>query len=292
MNQHYVPEAYLRQWCGDDGHLVRYWRVGRQEAPRLHWDRKTPKGVCWEKDVYTLPTGGVANGLVGDDLETLLSRNVDQKIRDIVATIGTRSGVLAPAISDHVKWLMQTFVARSPSAISAVETDMANWAFEHAPMIQNLLEKALTPEMRTELRGYLSPPMPAVAARAGLAAIAASPQVPRRGWYEGAVHALQATSVMPMLAALGLDHFPTFDEPVIQWEAKEAGLISSFALTPTVLAFVIAEGVEPGWELALRHILVALSHRKFAICRSEVMAGRWLAEAQKLVPSTNVIPRR
>ena len=282
MKQHYVPEAYLRQWCGEDGHLVRYWRVGSQDAPRLRWDRKTPKGVCWENDLYALPAGGAANGLVDDGLEFLLARNVDQAIQHVVTTVGHRSGRLGPDLSDQVKWLMQTFFARSPSAISAVEADMASWAVEHAAMLQTLLQRALTPGIRNEVHSYLSPQMPPIAARAGLAAIAAAPQVPTQGWWDGAVHVLQATNLMPMLHLLGLDHFPTFDEPVVQWEPTEAGLTASFALSPTALALVIAEGVQGGWELALRHLVAALSHRQFAIYRSEVVAGPWLAEAQKL----------
>lgn len=291
MNQHYVPQVYLRQWCAGDGRLVRYWRVGRKDVPRLCWDRRSPRGICWEEDLYTLPAGSSANGLAGDQLEHLLSTKVDTAIRTVVASIGGYSGGLDPTKGARAKWLMQTFVARSPSLISALESDMADWAIEHEPLIERMLARAMTAEMRTELRGYLAPQMPAAAARAGLAAIAGSVFTPMAGWYGGTVHVLQAASVTHVLAALGLDHFPTFDEPVLQWEENEAGLIASFALCPTALMLVLTERAVAGWELALRHVVAGLRHRRIAICRSEVPSGPWLSAAENLVPSTRcVIP--
>jgi hypothetical protein len=224
--------------------------------------------------------------MTGDQLEALLARKVEEAIVSIVAVVSERSGALESAVGDRVKWLMQTFVARTPSAISDIESDMARWAVEHAPIVQQLLSRAFTPGMRAELGQYLDPRMPAVAARAGLAGIAANQFEPKRGWFEGVVQVVQAATVMPMLAALGIDHFPTFDEPVIQWQANTVGLVASFSVSPTILALVVEESVEESWTLVLRHVVVALRHRHLAICRGEVAAGEWLAEAHKLRPRT------
>jgi hypothetical protein len=290
VNQHYVPQVYLRQWCGKDGHVVRYSCVGPPNAPRLRAESKAPRGICWEHDLYSLPSGGVANGMTGDELESLLAENVEGKIGSIVTTLSERSGTLERSVADRVKWLMQTFVARTPSMIRDLEAEMERWAAEHTPMIESTMARALTPGMRAELGHYLDARMPAVAARAGLAGVAENKFVPMTGWFDGAVQAVQAASVMPMLATLGLDHFPTFDEPVVRWETNGAGLIASFSVSPTVLALVVAEPPRDVGALALRHVVVTLRHRRFAICRSEIPAGVWLREAHSLRPWTGAAP--
>ena len=209
---------------------------------------------------------------------------LDQDIPRLAASVSGRSGVLEPELGDHVKQLMQTFVARSPSLIADLEIDMAGWASEHATMIQGLLDRALTPEIRTEVSQYLDPRMPAVAARMGLAALAGRRRALMRGWYDGLVQIVQAASVMPMLTTLGIDHFPTFDEPVVQWELNAGGLVASFSVSPNVLAVVVNQATQEVWPLALRHVVAALHHREFAICRSEAAPGPWLNAAQSLVP--------
>ena len=82
QDQHFLPQVYLRQWCVDE-HLFRYRRVGPHE--KLIADKKAPKGVGFEVDLYTLPAGTSANGLTGDDLESTLARTVDDRIKAIVA---------------------------------------------------------------------------------------------------------------------------------------------------------------------------------------------------------------
>jgi hypothetical protein len=129
--------------------------------------------------------------------------------------------------------------------------------------------------------------MPAVAARAKLAAIVATEQRPTPGWYEGTVEVrvIQAASVKPMLATLGLDHFPTFDEPVVEWESNPLGIVASFSLSPDALALVIEKpSVDDDWQLVTSHVVLALRHRQFAICRSTAADGTWLTETERLRP--------
>ncbi len=286
MKQHHVPRVYLQQWRDADGLLVRYCRIGPPGAPKLRCEKRSPKEICWRRDLYSLPEGGIANGKTGNELEALLSTEVEQAIPGLVAAVSGRSGLLEPALGDHIRWLMQTFVARDPDMLVELESEMADWATEHESMIRRILANALTSEIAAELKQYLDPRMPTVAARAGLAGIVAAGQRPMRGWLEGQVTVLRSSDIRPVLDALGLDHFPTFEDPVVQWEANAAGLIASFSVSPDVLVLVLEDARETGWDMVLRHLVSALSHRQFAICRTRAAQGLWLGEAENLLPWT------
>lgn len=287
MKQHYVPEVYLRQWCDSDGHLIRYCRVGAPGAPNLRYEKKVPKGICWEDDLYSLPSGGIANGLSGDDIENLLARKVEQAILSIASAAGRHSGPIEPPLADQVKWLMQTFVARSPSALTALEADMVDWTAQHEPLIRRALATANTHEARQELSQYLDARFPPVAARAGLAGIVSLERVPMRGWYEGKVCLVHAAVVSSILSALGIDHFPTFDEPVVQWESNANGLLASLSISPSSVGLVLEPQATPRWQAVFSHVVSALRHRQLAICRTQVREGLWLSAAQELIPWTS-----
>lgn len=290
QRQHYAPQVYLRQWCDDAGCLLRYCRVGPPGAPRLRVDPKVPKEICWEHDLYSLPVGGAANGMTGDELDRLLKTDVeDNQITAIVAAIGGHTGILQPALGERVQWLMQTFVARSRSGLAAAQSDMDAWAAQHESMIQRTLARPTTPEIEAELRMYIDPRMPFVAARAKLGAVIATEQRPTPGWYEGSVQVrvIQAASIEPLLATVGLDHFPTFDEPVVEWETNSRGVVAGFALSPDALALVVEQAsADDDWRLAATHVMSALPHRQFAICRNKAAGGTWLKEAEQLRPWT------
>jgi hypothetical protein len=268
--------------------LVRYRRVGPPGAPKLRAERVVPKGICWRQDLNTLPKGGIANGMSGDEIEHLLATKVDREIPSIVARVGERSGPLESAIGDPVKWLMQTFVARAPSTLTGMESAAADFTAQNEAFIQRLLDRAVTPKMKAELNQHLDPRMPAVRARATLAAIVEAQFVPVPGWYEGTtVHVLHAhaASVRTMLSTLGLSDFPTSEQPVIEWGDNSAGLVATLSLSPNLLALMIRDGGESGWEMALRHTLLSLRHRQSAICRQEASDGPWLVQAQQfLIP--------
>ena len=284
MQQHFVPQVYLRQWCDQHGQLILYCRVGPPGAPTLRHYPKFPSQVFREDDLYSLPEGGIANGRRGDEVENLLGRKIEESLSSIIAACDGRSRLLDSRASDQVKWLMQTFVARSPSCLAAIEAEMVAWSAQHEPMIRRTLERLRTPKFEAELAQYMDPRFPSVAARAGLAGIAETEQVPMPGWYDGQVQVLRAESVRPMLNSLGIDHFVTFEEPVMHWDSNAVGLIASFSLSPDLLAFVLEKPCEEDWPLALRHLVYSLRHRSRAICRSTAINGLWLAQAQHLVP--------
>jgi hypothetical protein len=288
MRQHHVPQVYLQQWRGADanGLLYRYCRVGPPGAPELRCERRSPKEICWRHDLYSLPNGGIANGKTGNDLEALLAAAVDQAIPDLVAVVTGRSGLLEPALGDRIRWLMQTFVARDPEMLAELESEMVDWAAQHESMIRRTLANALTPTVAAELNQYLDPRMPPVAARAGLAGIVEAEQRPMRGWLEGQVRVLRRSDLRPVLDAIGLDHFPTFEDPVVQWEANASGLIASFSVSPDALVLVLEDARQAGWDVVLRHLVSTLRHRQFAICRTRAAQGLWLREAENLLPWT------
>lgn len=283
MRHHYVPQVYLRQWC-ENGTLIRYRRVGPPGSLRLLPEPKSPAGIYWGHNLNTLPEGVIANGMTGDEIEHLLARRVDEAVLPIVEAAAASVGGVDVSLGERVKWLMQTFVARSPDAIAAIEAGASDFARRHESLIHRTLAAAMPPEMRTALLQYLDPRMPAVAARAALANIVAAQHVPMRGWYEGTVHILHVERVMAGLQDLGLSEFPTYEDPVVQWVPNAAGLIASFSLSPGILACVCEGSAEDEWDLARRHVVTALCHRQSAICRRAAMDGRWLAEAENLLP--------
>ncbi|MCY1045596.1 DUF4238 domain-containing protein [Corallococcus sp. bb12-1] len=284
MNQHFVPRVYLRQWLNGDGFFIRYRRMGPPNSIRLLSERKTPDGVYWARDLYSLPEKTMANGLTGDGVEHLLSANVEQRIASIVSELGGCSGRLEPGLSEQVRWLIQTFVARDPRTIAAIEARVASFVKENEAEVLRLHARAQTSTMRSEIGQYLDPRMPAVQARAMIAGIAASQLVPRSGWLDGVVRVMHSSKIARELGVLGLDGFPTFERPVVEWGDNDVGLVATFSIAPEILAFVVQGEGECGWEMALRHVAGALRHRRSAICRQKAADDLWLSEAQHLIP--------
>ncbi|NBD13820.1 DUF4238 domain-containing protein [Corallococcus silvisoli] len=284
MNQHFVPRVYLRQWCNDDGFLIRYRRVGPPNALRLRPEREVPDGICWEKDLYSLPSNSMANGLSGVGVERLLSTKIEQVLAGIVESVATRSGRLDTGLGDQVRWLMQTFIARSPRTMAALETRVVDFVQENDAEISRLQKRAQTAGVKGEIDQYRDERMPAVMARATLAAIADNQFLPSAGWVDGIVHVISYAEVSRFLDVLGLDGFPTFEEPVIEWDGEGAGLVATLALSPDQLALVVKGEGACGWEMALRHMAGALRFRRSAICRREAVGALWVSQAEQLMP--------
>jgi hypothetical protein len=49
-DHHFVPQGFLKQWCGNDNQLCRI----RKERGKIHCRRIGPKGVAFRKDLYNL----------------------------------------------------------------------------------------------------------------------------------------------------------------------------------------------------------------------------------------------
>jgi Protein of unknown function (DUF4238) len=50
ISHHYNPQFYLRQWCGSDGRLVRFYRPYQKVVP----SRVAPEYTGFEERLYTL----------------------------------------------------------------------------------------------------------------------------------------------------------------------------------------------------------------------------------------------
>ncbi|ATB47814.1 DUF4238 domain-containing protein [Corallococcus macrosporus] len=289
MNHHFAPQAYLRQWCNNDGHLIRYVRKGSANALRLLHEFKTPRAICHQEDINRLPERTSANGLTEHGVESLLARAVDGRIQSIVKLAGARTGPLDASSGDKVRWLMQMFTARSPSSLQTGEEGVGAYVAENAEFIQRLLARAQTPRGRAEVGQFFKPQFPAVFVRANLAALANTDAVPMQGWYEGTVRVFQRSDneATALLNYLGLSEFPTSEAPVVEWEENDVGLVASFSLSPDALAFVIQGNGTKDLEMASKHILVPMKYRESAICRSKASpTGPWHKEAQGLRPFT------
>ncbi len=287
QDQHFLPQVYLRQWC-EDGRLLRYRRVGPEE--RLEVARKVPKGIAFEPDLYSLPAGGVANGMTGNQLEAKLASSVDARLAELVQKVSAIRGALTDqALSGDLVWLMQTFAARSPTSIRRVEEGVTDLIEAQAPTIEKLIARANTESGRAELRKIQDARMPAVAARAGVAAVAARDLPSTLRWLDGDLHVVQLDRVAQQIRAIGANEFVTFEDPVVAWDAGPRGLTASFTISPAALVLVVERGrsiggpEDPG--AARLPSLVARWCRESLICRTEV-TGHVLAAAGKLRPSS------
>ena len=212
---------------------------------------------------------------------------VDNKIPDLISRTSAHTGKLADdALRSEIRWLLQTFSARSPGSISRVERGMPEWVETNRAAIERMLQRANTESARQQLRTFLDPRMPAVAARAGVAAFATA-TAPRAGWLDGDIHLLHAGPLAEVLRSIGAGEFVTFEDPVLECETSPFGLTATFALSADVLVLV----VEPGAELSIddcvgaigQHMLNCPSYRQNLICRTRA-SGRLLDAAGELLP--------
>lgn len=260
-------------------------------ASKLVGDRKSPRSIAAEFDLYTLPEGGKANGYTGDDLELELSRQVDQRIPGICVGASQAVGghVSDQALERDIVWLMKTFVARSPMTLARQEAAVVDTMAKHRGTIERMLERVQSDELRAEILGFQDPRMPKVAARAGLAVAMSADILRKEGWLEGDVHLVRDVDVKPYLRGIGTEEFVTFEDPVVEWKDDSGfGLIASFSLSPSVLVLIVERGAEVRVEnyesVSLHHTLAPLSTRSNLICQTEP-TGHLYEWAKKLRPS-------
>jgi hypothetical protein len=265
--------------------LLRYRFVGR--PPRLETKAKTPASIAHEPDLYRLPDNSTANDRNGNDLEAELGAKVDQRIASIVARASGVSGhVLDQTLERDLVWLMKTFIARGPQTISKQEATVAESLKRNEGLLDHLLERAQTPEMRAHIRQYKDARMPKVAARAALALAIEGDILRREGWLEGDVHIVHAQDVRQTLDEIGAGEFVTFENPVVEWDASPFGLVATFSLSPTLLLLIVNRGSTIALvdysDVVAKHNLKPLSTRRSMICRT-VVSGKLAAAASTLM---------
>ncbi len=289
MNQHFLSESYLRQWCDEGGMLLRYRRVG--PAARLEAKRKRPRGISFEVDLYTVPPGGTANGMAGNELETKLATDVDERLPTIVARALTLfDGKEDATIGSDLVWLMQVFSARDPGTLRRLEAGVSEFLTSQRPLVEAHLERSRTEAGREQLRPFLDPRMAVVAARAGLASVVARDLPQGTSWLEGNVQCVRADGVRTVLQAIGASEFVTFVQPVVEWEPNPLGLLASFTLSPDLLVLVVERGRQitqgEATGAILRHALLAPRHRTSLICKTEA-TGELLKWAAQMLPTVD-----
>lgn len=288
QDQHYLPQSYLRAWCGHDGRLFRYRRVG--PSAKLTCDHKVPKSIGYEVDLYMLPPQTAANGLSGNQLEQTLALSVDERVRGIVARAASLSAVVRGGDEEReLRWLMQTFVARGRSALLRVEAGVSELMQEQEDSVEALLSVASDDTTRAELNSFRDDRLPRVAARAGVAAVVAHEMPGQSAWLDGDIHVLQRAPWNEALGQVGaMNEFITYEEPVVEWEPGPYGLLATLSLSPDTLVAVLERESEPNAEhyldMVVRHSLAPIAHQTSLICRSK-LRGALLQRAAQLRPT-------
>lgn len=285
QDHHYLPQVYLRQWCQSD-RLWRYRYVGK--PPRLEKKRKAPASIAYEPDLYRIPEGSTANHHIGNALEQELGWKVDQRIPNIVTQAARITGRTRDHLERDIVQLMKTFVARSPQMLAKQEEAVAASLKRDEKLVEQIIARALTPEMKALARQFKNPHMPKVAARAALAASIEGDILRDEGWLEGDVHVVHARDVEQALKRIGAGEFVTFENPVIEWSNSESGLVATFSLSPELLVLVVKREVmvTPVMQdvIAAEHNLTPVSSRRNLLCRTEA-SGTLAVTARLLMHS-------
>lgn len=283
QDQHYMPKAYLRQWCAS-GKLVLYRRLAF--PPKVLIERKSPSSIAHAPDLYRLPLNTTANSRTGNDIENLLGEKVDQRIATIVSRVAACTNKIEGPLASDVVWLMKTFIARSPKTLAKMEAAAAERVAANGGLIDRML--ALAPDVQ-ELRQFKDSRMPRVAARAALVtAVEVADLLRHTGWLEGDVHVLHVADFANELDNVGAGEFVTFEDPVIEG-TNASGFIASFALSPDLLIVIEPRGAAISHEqyaaVIRNHVLDPIPYRRNLICRSPPK-GDLHARANMLLPTT------
>jgi hypothetical protein len=115
VKQHYLPRAYLRGWCSTEDGCLGVYRY-RVPPGKLVYSRRSPSGIGYGKDIYSLGAGESANGSTGDGVETSLADNVDAHIGRLVDRVASLAPGLVtdPSLEEGIANLMLTFSVRHP----------------------------------------------------------------------------------------------------------------------------------------------------------------------------------
>lgn len=271
---HYLPRVYLRGWC-TNGNLVRYRTAGT--PPTLREERVTPESFAFENDLYVLPTGGIANGLEGDQLEKLLANEIEKgfpKLLDDLRAAG--SGIVTDALlTESVLTFMRVTNARRPEMLRKLADGVANIQFDNREVAERMRAQAITPKSQEELRQLLDPRRGDVTARAMVAALVRG-FVPN-GWLAGAVQTVCAADVPGALEAVGVENFTTTDQPLVEWE--DGPFAASFVLAPDLMAIVLrdafAEDQDVIGGIVAKHHLRVPKHRAthYAVSQAPLAEG-------------------
>jgi Protein of unknown function (DUF4238) len=278
---HFLPRVYLRGWCVN-GTLVRYRMAG--SPPVLHEERVAPAAIAFEDDLYRLPAGGVANGLVDDQLEKFLARTIEVRFPRMLAHLrGAGAGLVEDvAVAEAIRRFLRVTHARHPTTLRGIAESVAEAQGKHAALGARLRARAVTAGAQDDLRQLFDSRRGAVSARAAIAALVNGLVVDE--WLTGSVQAVHAAGVGDVLGATGLTSFMTTDRPLLEWAAGSGPFAASFVLAPDLMVAIL-QGSEAAdhaeiRELTVRHHAACLTGGKafYAIVRERLPSDSTLRQ--------------
>lgn len=147
MKQHYVPQFLLRAWVADasDGRI----EVFRLDLNKIHSTRHAPKGVGFEKDLFSLTRERIG-GMEQHAVEKVFFREVDQEAAQVHKKL-LNSAFVDITEQDRIAWarFLMSLRIRQPAIVAKLRRDASETL---------RAQLASQPEQYTKLAGGADPP--------------------------------------------------------------------------------------------------------------------------------------
>lgn len=123
MDQHYVPEFFIKQWAAaDDGRVDIY----NLQSPGNPWSRRAPAYTGFEKDLYSL-TQPIVAGMAKHAVEEIVLKHIDNSGAAVRAKLDNH-GLKALTCQDRIDWtrFIMSLRIRQPTIVRMLRNDSAN----------------------------------------------------------------------------------------------------------------------------------------------------------------------
>jgi hypothetical protein len=118
INHHYLPVFYLKQWCGGDGKVVRYYRPYREVVTSA----VTPDNTGYEPNLYTL------EGFPADlrvSIEThYMGREIDQPASEVLSLLLSFKLPTTDAMKRAWARFLMSLALRNPQILAVLKADL------------------------------------------------------------------------------------------------------------------------------------------------------------------------
>ena len=142
IDHHYLPVFYLKQWCGDDGKVVRYYRPYRKVVP----SPVIPENTGYEPNLYSLEG-------FPPDLRVLVETHymgpeIDQPASEVLSLLLSFKLPTIDAIKRAWARFLMSLALRNPQTLAALKADMRH---------QLIAQLRIKPEVQEEYRASGDP---------------------------------------------------------------------------------------------------------------------------------------